>query len=467
MRESETPDMKHTFCFLFCLSFFSLLAGCSQPAPTATQISADVEKIAQTVIEHLGRGDYSAAFSYFDSNLKVAFPEAQLKNTWEQIVSQVGLFQKSTGVRTTLQQGRRIVIITCQFEKDLLDIQLGFNDQSQVVGLSFAQAEAAAPAMPTYTPPDYVIARSFSEVEVTIGSGEWALPGTLTVPFCGNEPVPAFVFVHGSGPNDRNETIGPNQPFHDLAWGLASHCIAVLRYDKRTFTHASKFTPKVLAAFTTQQEVVEDALLAVKLLRQTSGIDAQKIYLMGHSEGGMLLPRIAQQNPDLAGLVFMAAPSRPLEELILDQLTYLSELDGNVTDEEATNLEAVKSDIARIHSPDLSPNDSLLGIGAAYWLDLRGYRPAESAKALSLPMYILQGGRDYQILADKDFIGWKTVLQDKENIIFKLYPELNHLFIPGVGTSIPQEYQVEGHVSQEVIDDIAEWLGQAEAREEN
>ena len=283
--------MKQTIYFLLCLSIFFPLAGCGQPAPaitqptTAAQSNGEVERIAQTVVEQIVKGEYAAAYNQFDSNLQSAFSEAQLKSTWEQIIAQVGPYQKSTGVRTTILQGRQIVIVTCQFEKDLLDIQLGFNEQSKIVGLSFAQAKAA-PAQTVYSAPEYVKAGSFSEVEVTIGEGEWALPGTLTLPSCGSEPAPAFVLIHGSGPNDRNETIGPNQPFHDLAWGLASHCIAVLRYDKRTLTHASKFTPQVLATFTPQQEVVEDVLSAVQLLRQTTGIDPHKIYLLGHSEGG-------------------------------------------------------------------------------------------------------------------------------------------------------------------------------------
>jgi dienelactone hydrolase len=458
--------MKQSLYLLFCLSIFSLLAGCGQPTPATiqptitVQSNGEMEMIAQTVVDQIVKGEYAAAYNQFDSNLQSAFPEAQLKSTWEQIIAQVGSYQKSTGVRTTTVQERQIVIVTCQFEKDLLDIQFGFNERGQIVGFSFAKAQAAS-AQTVYSAPEYVKAGSFSEAEVTIGEGEWALPGTLTLPSCGSEPVPAFVLIHGSGPNDRNETIGPNQPFHDLAWGLASHCIAVIRYDKRTLTHASKFTPQVLATFTTQQEVVEDALSAVQLLRRTPGIDPHKIYLLGHSEGGMLLPRIAQQDPGLAGLVFLAAPSRPLEVLILDQLTYLNNLDGMITDEEKANLEAVKGDIARIQSPGPSLDDTLLGIGPAYWLDLRGYQPAEAAKALSLPMYILQGERDYQILADKDFTGWKTVLQEKENISFKLYPQLNHLFMTGEGPSTPQEYQVKGHVSQDVIDDIVKWLDDA------
>src|SRR5437868_1155092 len=73
---------------------------------------------------------------------------------------------------------------------------------------------------------------TFDEREVTVGKGEWELPGTLGLPK-GSGPFPAVVLVQGSGPQDRDETMGVNKPFQDIAWGLASNGIAVLRYDKR------------------------------------------------------------------------------------------------------------------------------------------------------------------------------------------------------------------------------------------
>jgi hypothetical protein len=70
----------------------------------------------------------------------------------------------------------------------------------------------------------------------------------------------------------------------------------------------------------------------------------------------------------------------------------------------------------------------------------------------------LQGGRDYQVSPTQDFEGWKTALADKRNVTYRLYPELNHLFIPGVGPATPEEYNIEGHVDKAVIDDIAAWI---------
>jgi hypothetical protein len=138
-------------------------------------------------------------------------------------------------------------------------------------------ALADAPKPVAYQPPAYAVPSSFHEKNVTVGAGtEWALPATLTLPV-GNGPFPAIVLVHGSGPNDRDETQGPNRPFQDLAWGLASQGIAVLRYDKRSRVHPGKLT--ALANLTVKDETIDDALAAVALLRETPEIDPKRKML--------------------------------------------------------------------------------------------------------------------------------------------------------------------------------------------
>jgi len=280
--------------------------------------------------------------------------------------------------------------------------------------------------------------------------GRWTLPGV--------------VLVHGSGPIDRDETIGPNLPFRDLAWGLASQGIAVVRYDKRTLTHRGKFTPDVLSRLTVQEETIDDALLAAQLLRQTDKIDPQRVYVLGHSLGGMLAPRIGQQDPALAGLIMIAAANRPLEDLVLDQMNYILNLDGELDSQETAQLEALQTQAANAKNPDLPentpPEDLPLGMPAAYMRDLQGYAPSRTAKSLEMPLLILQGGRDYQVSPTLDFESLKTALAGKTNAAFKLYPELNHIFIAGEGPSTPNEYNIAGHVSPQVIADIAAWIKQ-------
>ena len=304
-------------------------------------------------VDQLAKGDYASATARFDAAMLKSAPEAKLKEIWEQLLGQVGAYQQQTGTHTAEAQGYRIVFVTTQFEKAAIDVQVVFNKQDQISGLFFKPAAGASSTPQAYNPPAYVKTGSFHESEVTVGSGEWALPGTLTLPE-GSGPFPAVVLVHGSGPNDRDETIGPNKPFRDLAWGLASQGIAVLRYDKRTRAHASQFTPDVLARLTVKEETVDDALLAAQLLRQTQGIDPKRIVILGHSLGAMLAPRIGQQDPTLAGLIILAGPTRPLEDITADQFDYLYNLDGTLTDQENSDLQAVKTQAARVKDPNLS-----------------------------------------------------------------------------------------------------------------
>ena len=433
-------------------------------APTG-QVVIPPERIAaaQEFVSLLAKGDYASAEEKLDDTMKSAAPASKLEELWSSLQDQAGVYQQQTGVHTDHTQGYDIVFVTCQFEQTLLDVKVVYDAAGQIAGLFFL------PALPTsYEPPAYAKTASFQEQEVTVGSGEWALPGTLTMPV-GDGPFPALVLVHGSGPNDRDETVGPNKPFRDLAWGLASQGIAVLRYEKRTRQYPEKMAA-MQNTLTVKEETVDDALAAVALLRQTSGIDPQRIFVLGHSLGGMLLPRIGAADAQsaglpadakIAGLISMAGPVQPMEDKILEQVTYLASLDGEVSEEEQANLDKLAEQVARVKDPQLSvdapASDLPLGIPADYWLDLRGYNPAEAAKSLTQPMLILQGGRDYQVTA-ADYELWKAALGSRDNVTFKWYPSLNHLFYSGTGPITPQEYAVEGHVSQEVVSDIAGWV---------
>ena len=429
------------------------------PQPTSAPsgevvISAERIATAQEFVDLLAKGDYASAEGKLDDTMKAAAPASKLEELWSSLQKQAGAYQQQTGVHTDHVQGYDLVFVTCQFEQTLLDVKVVFNASGQVAGLFFL------PALPsTYEPPPYAKTDSFQEQDVTVGSGEWALPGTLTLPV-GEGPFPAVVLVHGSGPNDRDETVGPNKPFRDLAWGLASQGIAVLRYEKRTKQYQEKMAANQ-ETLTVKEETVDDALAAVELLRQTPKINPQRIFVLGHSLGGMLLPRIGQADAEIAGLIALAGLTRTMEDTILEQITYISNLDGEISAEEQAGLDKLAEQVARAKDPQLDaavpPSDLPLGIPAVYWLDLRGYIPAEAARALAQPMLILQGGRDYQVTT-ADFEIWKTTLSSRANVQFKFYADLNHLFITGQGPSTPDEYQLSGHVAEQVINDITAWI---------
>ncbi|MCZ7546127.1 MAG: alpha/beta fold hydrolase [Anaerolineae bacterium] len=317
-----------------------------------------------------------------------------------------------------------------------------------LTGIAFAGVEAVSPP--------YVDMDAFEEREITFGLEGWELPGTLTLPV-GAGPFPAVVLVHGSGPNDRDETLGPNQPFRNLAWGLASNGVAVLRYDKRTRVYTEELAE--MGDLTLDDETVDDALAAVEFLRGVEDIDPARIFVLGHSLGGHAAPRIGARDPDIAGLIILAGFTRPFEDIILEQSNYTAEVDGEVSAVEAARIEAIEAEVARIKAltPESDAGGLLLGAPAAYWLDLAAHDPVATAQTLTMPMLILQGERDYQVTM-ADFQNWQDGLGDRDNVTLASYPALNHLFIAGEGVITPEEYAVPGFVAEEVVTEIAAWV---------
>ena len=300
------------------------------------------------------------------------------------------------------------------------------------------------------TPPRY------TEREIVVGTAPLALPGLLTLP-PGEGPYPLVVLVHGSGPNDRDETVGPNRPSRDLAHGLAGHGVAVLRYDKRTRAYPMSFVGR---SFTVREETIDDALEAVRLARTLPGIDPRRIVVAGHSLGGILAPRIAALDGQLAGVIVLAGASdESLPDMVERQLAYLKKLPGADTAAIAAQQRVVEPALARVRA--LTPADSadpspILGAPAAYWLDLAAYEPLAVARTLDIPLLVVQGDRDYQ-LGTRGFARWTSELGNRPGVTLRLYAGLNHLFIAGSGPGNPAEYGVPGTVADEVISDVARW----------
>ncbi len=444
-----------------CLLIAALLAGCAaQPSTGAALTSRELETRAREFLTQLDGGEYKQARQNFTLTMRLALSQDKLESLWASLEGQSGDFVQQGEARVTAEQGYQSVTITCRFGLSALDAKVVFDQKGRIAGLFFQPAKDSTALAPEYEPPAYADAAKFTEEEVIVGEGEWQLPGTLTLPI-GSGPFPAVVLVHGSGPNDRDESIGPNRVFKDLAWGLASQGIAVLRYEKRTREYADKFTPEVQRSLTVQEEVIDDALAATALLQSRPEIDPARVYVAGHSLGALLAPRIAAQMHDLAGIILLAPAARPLEDLMLEQSTYLAGADGTIDRAEKKNLAVLEDYVQQIKAlPEqekVDPNNVILGAYPAYWLDLAAYDPLETAKSLSLPMLILQGERDYQVTMT-DFDLWFEVLGVCSTVQFRSYPTLNHLFIAGEGPSLPAEYQNPGHVSAEVIQDIVSFI---------
>ncbi|MHC1693963.1 MAG: alpha/beta hydrolase family protein [Eubacteriales bacterium] len=299
-------------------------------------------------------------------------------------------------------------------------------------------------------------AGTYTEREVTVNPGEWELPGTLTIPD-GDGPFPAVVFVHGSGPADRDETLGKQKPFKDLASDLAEKGIASLRYDKRTYTYGTKMASDT--SLTVKEETIDDALFAVQTLASEEKIDASRIYIIGHSMGGYLVPRIDAQDTEdsVAGYVLLAGSVRSVLELLPVQIDYLLLNDKTLSDEQkettrqqyATLIDAIKA----LTEEDKGSDKALMGAYPTYWLDLADYKPAEMVKSITEPILVLQGGHDYQV-TETDFNLWKDALKNNPKATFKLFPELTHTFVKTEKMSTPEDYNTYNEVDSEVSDAI-------------
>ncbi|HEX7369113.1 MAG TPA: alpha/beta fold hydrolase [Rhodanobacteraceae bacterium] len=321
-----------------------------------------------------------------------------------------------------------------------------------LLGATFAASAVAATAPSTQVAAE---AHGIRVQPLSVPSPFGPLRGALAVP-AGNGPFPAVVFAAGSGPNDMDETIGPNTPFRDLAVGLAKAGIASLRFDKRAHEYGLRMAGKPI---TVDDEETNDVLSALRVLAKQPHVAADRLFVVGHSEGAMLAPRIAKKSGRLAGIVMLAAPARPMLALLAEQIRYL----GKLQDVPAAQIEAQEQAIAAERTllanadPTHPPTGVFFHAPQSFWLSLHDYDQVAVAKSLALPMLILQGSNDYQVSPTLDFGVWKKALAKKSNVTFHLFPGLSHLFMPGP-TRSPADYAKPAHVDPAVIQAIADWI---------
>lgn len=407
-------------------------------------------ELSRDFVKALVAGDLSGLQEQFSPGLaKALTPEtaALMVQTFGQFGKPgrpVVTVRSFTGVHTNVD-------VATPFERVLLKVTVRFNAAGLIDDFTILPFQVPmAAGSPSYADPS-----SFLEKEVVIGAeSEWPLPATLSLPIA-KGPFPAVVLVHGSGANDRDETLLGAKPFRDLAEGLASRGIAVLRYDKRTLVHAAKAS--TIEKLTMQQETVDDALVAVKYLAEQPGIDPSRIFVIGHSQGGLALPRILQQDADklIRGGVMMAAPNDFLK-ILIEQNKLLVQTNSAPPQQ----LAFFEQQLAMVMDPAFNPEQPPEGwaLGSPYfWLDAKA-KASVLLKEQTQPILMLQGQRDYQVQVS-EIDSFKADLAERTNITYKIYPKLNHFFTEGEGElSTPREYATPANVPLYVIEDILTWM---------
>jgi len=319
----------------------------------------------------------------------------------------------------------------------------------------------------------------FLEEEVSFESAGLTLSGTLALPEGTTEPVPAVLFIHGSGPIDRdgNAPGMKMDAYRQLAHALASAGIGSLRYDKRGSGQSQGASEKA-----SKNDLVDDARAALAALRAAEGIDPQRCFLIGHSEGSYLAPVIAIEDPDLAGLVLLGAAAQSLDQVTRWQVESLAQMQGMGDDEVAETLAQQDQYIAFVKESSGEWGDySVEKLQQAMpWLDEEAARqllatplslawlrehyldnPLDAIRRVSCPVLILNGEKDLQIpAAEAELL--RTTLEEagNEDVTTLILPDLNHLL-----RNHPEEPSLvyrhtNDPVDPRVIETVTEWLTQ-------
>lgn len=381
---------------------------------------------ADAAIDALVAGEFAAVVAAFDPTSNPP-TSAQIASTWRARTKGLGTVRGWARVDRTYQDGFEVRVVRIELERGALQCLVTLDRNTFRLRSLFVT--------PTAPPAAYVDRSRFREVPVRVGAAPYELDGTLVLPN-GTGPFPAAVLVHGSGPNDRDASVGALKPFTDIAEGLASKGVAVLRYDKRTYVYGDRLDN----AITIDDEAILDAIAAVHLVESRADIDRSRVVVIGHSLGGLLAPEIAVRAGGVAGVALLAPPGRPPWEIIRDQMRYLRA--------PRETLAAVERAVIDLQLG--ADTGRLVGMPYSYWRDWATRDGVAMAKRFARRVLVLHGTRDYQVTS-ADFTTWETGLRGEKLASLVTLPDVNHMFVAGRGAPSPLEYKVPGHVDVRLI----------------
>ncbi len=411
------------------------------------------EDIASKSIQWLNTDNSEKLFIRYSKTVADQISAKATASIWTQLESQYGEFVKVDTLIKSTVNGSLIIDQLLAFSKGGLKYRLSFDANNSISGIFFIPYRRAR-AVTTQS-------NKFVEKQVMFVSDGIDFPAMFCFPK--NQKSKAVVIlVHGSGPNDMDQTIGPNKIFKQLANKLAEHGIASLRYDKRSYlAQQGRLNTKLKTDI--NHIVVNDAVAAAKFVHGIDSLSNLPRIIVGHSLGAHMAPEIARQSGSVNAIVMLAANARPLEDLILEQYKYLFGR-GGLTSVEKKEIKSVKKKVKKVKKLDKyiakgKMPELPLTNDTVFWNSMNHYDALLTAKKLQKPILIMQGGRDYQVTMT-DFNLWTQNFKSSisHDQTFIEYSTLNHLFIKGTSKSYPDEYNHKGEVSDNMVKDMADWI---------
>ncbi|KAI7972382.1 hypothetical protein EIK77_008845 [Talaromyces pinophilus] len=428
---------------------------------TSPQIHARkklAEQTANTALTALRDGNWQALQQQFLPLLRYFITEKLLENAWRLVESNFGPLEHIGSPTCSVGWITLTASVPVHFKRARLNTVLRLTFSGHLFGIGMSPF--------TWSPPKYADINSIRSINMSFGNWLSKTGGTLTLPAreASEQKYPCVILLGGSGPADRDSTVGALKPFKDIALGLTTNKIAVCRIDKTGFTYRYWYR---LFGFNKQKYTLTQeygyVLHAIESLKRQPEISADKIFIVGHSLGGLMAAHIAETNDSVAGCILMATPTDSMYRCLIRQVRYLASIGENPGSLGGlvSNLEDFEKQADLADSSELSLSTLAeqlpFGLGPNYWLECRSLNPIKTTKELQKPVLILQGGRDYQVTVD-NYNELQSSLQSNAHTAFRLYESLNHCFVSGQGPSRPAEYTDPGNVEYEVIQDISQWV---------
>lgn len=401
-------------------------------------------------VEMFRNGQFDEFYTHASDRLKTQLPQDKLAEQWSSAAATARVHSGNQTEQILTKDNQAEVLVTSVHSRYNLQTSFTFLDEDTVDSISVK-------VTPLIVTPES--SELWDEFPISVGyDTQKQLNGMLTLPKNVTNPSVA-ILVHGSGANGMDSLIGTanNRPFSDLAHGLAEKGIAVIRYDKRSYGYPEDVVD-------VETEYLRDVKSVVQFALKDSRVNGKKIYLIGHSQGGMLSPVFAKENPEIQGIVSLGGTLLRLEDKVLEQTITMMDQNTELTEEQKNaEINRVKTEVDLIKGLTAESTDDrtklLLNYPVSYWISINSISPENDAKELTIPMLILQGDNDFQVTYETDYSYWQQVLSSKENVTFRHYAGLSHVFMPGSRERFDGAvYNPPATMDTQVIQDIANWI---------